>query len=143
MQSSRTSSPCRTLALAAGALAFPLLAGTAQAAVSCSYDPATHTATITSDLLDLRVTTLPNPDGTIGFAAGGKAPGGDEGADCSGAGTSNTDRIVIHGSSRSLIISTFGGSFAPGFTPEPTGQSEIELAVDGFAKVLLDDQGAS
>src|SRR5262249_38163313 len=53
------------------------------------------------------------------------------------------DRIAVHGSGRSLTISTVGGPFAPGFTPEPTGESEIELAVDGFARVYLDDQGAS
>jgi Ca2+-binding RTX toxin-like protein len=53
--------------------------------------------------------------------------------DCGGATTSNTDRIVVTGASRTretLVIDLRGGQLAPGASPEGTGRAEIEVRVE-------------
>src|SRR4051794_2764605 len=106
------------LALAAGglgALASPLAA---RAANSCGYDPATRQLTVDSD----GSSSLNTFAGSIYLLPGG--PG-----TCGAATTANTDSIVVHVPQDAGFLLV--GRFAPGATPEPLGESEIEITVHG------------
>jgi len=111
-------------------LLFPATARTQSA--SCSYDAGTHSAAVLIDAASFRLYTL---GGAIrsnwripqtGFV--------EVDAPC-GAGTvTNTDRVTVTGHAFGMFgaclgIDFAGGPFAPGFTPEADGTSEIEFDV--------------
>src|SRR5262245_24085349 len=126
--------------LGAGAvLAYPFLTSAARADSPCSYDPASHVVTVQdpAGLPNVTLTTTLQSDGSTGFVVGvTDATGNGFGVDCGAATTENTDQIAIHGTGGGgLLLSARNAPFAPGFTPEPTGQSEIEIAADGFWQV--------
>lgn len=105
---------------------------------ACAFAGGVVTATIApSDLATLTVGS-----GSIRF--------GTPAEDCGGATTSNTDRIVVTGASRTretLVIDLRGGRLAPGSSHEGSGQSEIEVRVElqdvvDVIQVIGSDSGA-
>ena len=107
------------------AIALLLLgAAPASAVVSCSYSGATHRVTV----------SMPDPDSYASVSRSGDVIQANFVA-CGAATVTNTDRIVINGSDGLQQASVYlsGGPFAPGFTAEGTGVSEIELQWNGLA----------
>jgi Ca2+-binding RTX toxin-like protein len=105
-------------------LALPaLLAFTTPAEASfqtCTYDAGTKVVTATFGA------------GTAGaLKVNGTAIQAD-GANCGAATTTNTDRIDVVGDAdtETMTLDLSGGAFAPGFTDEGDGSSEIEIFVD-------------
>jgi hypothetical protein len=129
----------RTAVLACLALAG-LQPVAAHADPSCTLDPATHELTATLDPADIHAVLTLVPAGPDVFIQH-QASDGDTWTTlgCDGATTTTTDQINVHGTSGGELEIDATGSdqgFAPGFTPEPTGLSEIEIHVDGFAALL-------
>jgi hypothetical protein len=129
----------RTAVLACLALAG-LQPVAAQADPSCTLDPATHQLTATLDPADTHAILWLHPDGPA-MAIMLEAYDGQEWWDltCDGATTTSIDRIAVHGAANGLLELDASGNdqgFGPGLTPEPTGLSEIEIQVDGFAALL-------
>jgi Ca2+-binding RTX toxin-like protein len=89
----------------------------ASAAVTCVYNPIDHSLSVTAD---------------GGFSNGlGVGP---DGSICGGATVTNTDTIDITTNGSFFKVR---GVFEPGFTPEATGRSEIEIVVrDPFTLIL-------
>ena len=100
-------------------LAMPATASTS----GCSFQPTTATLTIGIDA----GSHLLRRDGDAitydGSACGEASVFNVDSIDASLAGVSDGDRVTF-------TISLRGGPFAPGATPDPSGQSEIEMSVD-------------
>jgi Ca2+-binding RTX toxin-like protein len=107
--------------VAAGA-ALACLPASAPAAPSCTYIPAQHL---------LRVTADPAAFTTVVVAA-------KSGAICGGATVTNTDTIQVTGGGHEVDLQ---GTFEPGFSAEPGGRSEIEIAVANPGTLRLDVPG--
>jgi hypothetical protein len=123
----------RVLVTAAVALLCFVFAKASQAEAVCTFDPATHALQL-SVTPDVSMTTLTAAnDGTIAGSTIGDAGTAD--FDCGGATTSTVDSIGIAGSN-DVLLDASQHAFAPGFTPEASGSSEIEIAVaNGFNSV--------
>jgi Ca2+-binding RTX toxin-like protein len=107
--------------LAAGA-ALACLPGSAAAAPSCTYDAAHHLLRVTADPAVFTTVVSVARDGSI----------------CGGATVTNTDTIQVAGSGRAVDLQ---GTFEPGFSAEPGGRSEIEIAVADPGVLRLDVPG--
>jgi len=110
--------------VAAGCL---LLSHGAQAAPGCAFDPATRAVTVSADATT-DSTTIKVVDHAIEVTFDG--PYGQT-VRCGGATTATTDSITAIDAGATVIFDASDGDFAPGFTPEATGASEIELAARG------------
>lgn len=132
-------------ATAAFALAVPaLVPERAAAAVSCSYDAPTHTLTVTADangdFVALRVESGGGDDDIEVFEGAFTT----EITPCGGVDQptiNDTDTIELNenaagASSVVFRLDVENGPFAPGFTAEPNGSSEIEFDVNA------DDDGS-
>jgi Ca2+-binding RTX toxin-like protein len=100
-------------------------AGSASAAVSCTYSSAAHKVTV----------TLSANGDIVGLSrsAGSPAVINTNVGSCGGATVLNTDSVEIvdtSGGSTTAAVGLFEGQLAPGLTPEPGTSSEIELNVD-------------
>jgi Ca2+-binding RTX toxin-like protein len=113
-------------------LAVPLLGGTAHADPSCVYEPFGHEVLLTGDPSFPRIVVSTTPTGAI-TASAGSLP-----IVCAGASVADTDSIVASGLGGSITFDATNGAFAPGLTPEATGDSEIELAANGFSTVTYE-----
>jgi Ca2+-binding RTX toxin-like protein len=134
----------RSLVIAIVLSAFAALAaaGSAGAAVSCTYDSSTHKVTLqltaSGDSAAIGRTQF-NPS-AISSSAGA----------CGAGTTANTDQIDIVDKSAGgteVHVNLDHGGLAPGLTPEPGTSSEIEIHADlgaGFDALELDtDQNGS
>jgi len=114
------------IALAAGLLG----AGAANAHVSCAYDTATRTLSV-SGATDLGA-EVRRLGSEISFGEFFFSHEACAGAPEGGPTLTNTDLIVAADAGlQSLDIPLGAGGFAPGATPEPEGASEIEFYLDG------------
>jgi Ca2+-binding RTX toxin-like protein len=112
-----------------------LLAAPTGAAVTCAFDAVSGEVTLAFDAADqeIRITRL--SDDSIRFDQK-TAPATDYTVIGCGAGTptvTNTEQILVTGTpanNQDLRIDLSGGPLAPGKTAEPTGVSEIEIAVN-------------
>jgi hypothetical protein len=104
--------------LAAGA-ALAWLPAAASAAPGCTYDAASHLLRVTANPADFSTVLTVDKQGAI----------------CGGATVVNTDAIQVTGQGKEVDLQ---GSFQPGFTAEPTGTSEIEIAVTDPGTLRLD-----
>lgn len=109
------------LALVLALLALGLAGPVASAAVTCTFNTGNNTVTV----------TLTN-GATVALARQGDAITV-EGTQCETATVNNTDTIEVDGSAANVddvTIDLSGGVFAPGATPEPDDDDEIEFSVD-------------
>ena len=101
-----------------------LLPDAARAAAECSFDGPSHTITVTA----------------VGAGVVHRSPSGAievDGVDCGGTVT-DTDLVVFsETASSSVTIDLTGGPFAPGFTDEGDGSSEVEFVLDGQASLAV------
>src|SRR5689334_6832 len=116
------------------AITLALAAVPASAAVTCSYSAPDH-----------RVSVSATDDFTRVLRSGDAITidDGHEAVPCGGSPTVlNTDLIQIgHTGLSAATIDLKGGPFAPGFTPEPVGASEIELQY--LAPTFVDIRGTA
>jgi Ca2+-binding RTX toxin-like protein len=115
----------RGIRLAAGIVAGAALAclpASAPAAPTCTYVPAQHLLRVTANPADFTTVVTAAKDGTI----------------CGGATVTNTDAIQVAGTGHSVDLQ---GTFEPGFSAEPGGRSEIEIAVADPGTLRLDVPG--
>ena len=119
------------LAVAIGLLGA---AGPSYAAITCNYSASDHLVSVSATDDFTRV--LRSGDGI-------QIDDGHEVVPCAGAPTvMNTDLIQIAHSGRSAAtVDLHGGPFAPGFTPEPLGTSELELQY--LAPTFVDIRGSA
>jgi Ca2+-binding RTX toxin-like protein len=115
-----------------------ILSPAAGRADSCSYDPTTHAVSISysAGFQAERDNEVSAAGGQITF----------EGTPCSGATVSNTDTINATGGrgEDAFVVDTGEGPFAPGFTDEGDGTSEIEIHVNaGGASDLVVSVGSA
>lgn len=115
--------------LLVGVLGTPASSAGEQA--TCTYDEPSKTVTLTTPSGLFVAAQLSAEGGVISFQEGSFETGGFGPAQpCGTATTSNTDLIRIQGAAGSLVLLAVDqalGAFAPGFTAEPTGVSEIEF----------------
>lgn len=112
-----------------GAVATPALSAEEQ--TTCTYDDPSKTVTLSTPTAGFIVVQMSAEGGAISFqeisfATGEAGPS----QPCGTATTSNTDLIRIQEATGSLVFLAIDqtlGAFAPGFTVEPTGASEIEF----------------
>jgi Ca2+-binding RTX toxin-like protein len=112
------------ISLLGSALLFVLVAiGTmpAVAAAACSFDAGTAIVSVTLGAGD-----------TTTMSVGGAGEVLVDGAQCDTATVTNTDTVSINGSTgdETVIIDQAGGQFAPGKTPNGSGNDQIEFSVD-------------
>jgi hypothetical protein len=83
----------------------------------CTYDAVFHRVAVdaTGDVDGLKV-------GPAGELLHNDQP-------CGEATVSNTDLISVSGNTSTVVLRLEGGPFAPGFTPESSGTSEIEISL--------------
>jgi Ca2+-binding RTX toxin-like protein len=109
--------------LCSALLLFFVALGTtpAVAAVGCSFDGGTAIVSVTLGAGD--ATTM---------SVGGAGEILVDGVQCDTATVTNTDAVSITGSTgdETVIISQTGGQFAPGKTPNSSGNDQIEFSVD-------------
>jgi Ca2+-binding RTX toxin-like protein len=93
----------------------------AVAAVGCSFDGTTATVSV----------TLGAGDSTT-MSVGGTGQILVDSVQCDTATVTNTDTVTITGSTgdETVVISQSGGQFAPGKTPQGSGNDQIEFSVD-------------
>jgi hypothetical protein len=122
------------LASIGAAIALLFTAGTSIGAVTCSYSAADHAVAVSATDDFTRVIrsgdALAFDDGHQPIACGG------------GPTVLNTDLVQItHIGESAATVDLHGGPLAPGFTPEPTGISEIELQY--LAPTFVDLRGSA
>jgi Ca2+-binding RTX toxin-like protein len=93
----------------------------ADAAVGCSFDSGTAIVSVTLGAGD-----------TTTMSVGGAGEILVDAVQCSTATVTNTDTVTIAGDTgdETAIISQAGGQFAPGKTPQGSGNDQIEFSVD-------------
>jgi len=114
------------IGLVMSALALQFATGLTPAfATSCTFDPTTHVANASMDFQDpiAEFVHLTRSGDTLMFG-----PLGLEQA-CGTVTTVNTMNIDMAGSHQTLVFDLSNGPFAPGFTDEGNGSSEIEFNV--------------
>jgi Ca2+-binding RTX toxin-like protein len=92
---------------------------------SCSFDEATHVLTV-----DFAGQGEISTDATGLILVNGLA--------CADATTSNVDSIAVSSDGSDVQINEVAHALAPGFTPEPTGVSEIEVGLQDVHGVEVD-----
>ena len=128
-----------------GPVAAPALSAEQQA--TCTYDNPSKTVTITiANTVEPTFILLTAEGGVISyqeinlqtFQPGPKQP-------CGSATTSNTDLIRVQGGGPSgalLVVDETTGPFAPGFTAETTGVSEIEFEFQSIGGIFYGGSNA-
>jgi Ca2+-binding RTX toxin-like protein len=127
---------CGVLVLAA-VTSCALLGGTARAATTCTYDAATHAVAASIDPIPLGTPTLATrPGSTAGDPVEIQVFLNGTVLDCGDATVDNTDSISAAATGGgSVVVGAEAVAFAPGFTAEATGASEIEIHLSGFSQV--------
>jgi len=108
----------------------------ASAASTCTYDPASHQATVTNDASGTAMLKVAVGGGYINVDSTQLCVS----PDFQFATPQNTDKLVINEfvtrSEDGVVLDESGGKFAPGFTTEASGKSEIEIEVRRAGGVL-------
>jgi Ca2+-binding RTX toxin-like protein len=113
-----------SLVVPAGAAATTQASASASSA-SCTFDAAAHALTVDF-----------SGQGVISTDTSGLILV--DGVDCGGATTSTVDSIAVTSDGSDVQIDERNHALAPGFTPEPTGVSEIEVTLQDVRGIEVD-----